>query len=236
MDLMNDLPAATLMHLHADVLFTYDARGRMLQANEPWPDRGLAPLFFLGLPVTGTPVRRYRHDVPEAVVQALEAVAGTESFTGIPDQASRHITQYQQLLQSHHWEAGPSFYIPENFTSDGPSIHLTKAHASLIGPDFKWLPQELAHVQPCAAVIENGSVASVCRSVRITATAHEAGIDTLVPFRGKGHAAAALARWAAMVRATGALPLYSTSWNNHASRNVARKAGLICYGSTFSIS
>ncbi|SKD02254.1 hypothetical protein SAMN05660461_2463 [Chitinophaga ginsengisegetis] len=58
MDPMNDLTTAALMQRHADVLFTYDARGRMLQANEPWPDRGLASLSFLGLPVTGTSVRQ----------------------------------------------------------------------------------------------------------------------------------------------------------------------------------
>jgi hypothetical protein len=232
---MSHLTTAALMQLHADLLFTYDARGRMLQANEPWPDRGPAPLFFIGFPVTGMPVRRYRHDVPEAVMQALEAVAAAESYTGIPGHTPQHIAQYQQLLQSHQWEAGPSFLVPETFTTNVPAIHLTREHASLIGPGFKWLPQELEHVQPCAAMIDDDHVVSVCRSVRITAAAHEAGIDTLAPYRGRGYAVAVLAHWAAMVRAIGALPLYSTSWNNHASRSVAHKAGLICYGSTFSI-
>jgi hypothetical protein len=32
MDSLNDRTTATLMQLHADLLFTYDARGRMLQA------------------------------------------------------------------------------------------------------------------------------------------------------------------------------------------------------------
>ncbi|NLR82286.1 hypothetical protein [Chitinophaga eiseniae] len=45
---MNDLTTAALMQLHADVLFTYDSRGRMLQANGPCP--------FPAFPVTGAPV------------------------------------------------------------------------------------------------------------------------------------------------------------------------------------
>ncbi|SKA43329.1 hypothetical protein SAMN04488128_106169 [Chitinophaga eiseniae] len=236
MNSMHNPTTETLMQLHAAVLFTYNTTGRMLQANEPWPDRGPAPRFFLGVPVTSTPVRRYREDVPEALVQALETVAIPEATAGAPDGAPLQATPYQQLLQSDQWEAGPSFLVPATFTAATPAIHLTTEHIPMIGPEFPWLAQELDIVQPCAAVVQNGQVVSVCRSVRITTAAHEAGIDTLAPFRGKGYAAAALALWAVMVRDMGALPLYSTSWSNNASRNLARKAGLICYGSTFSVS
>lgn len=236
MNSIHNPTAETLMQLHAAVLFTYNVTGRMLEANEPWPDRGPAPRFFLGLPITGTPVRRYREDVPAALAQALEAVAVPEAATEVPDSAPQQATQYQQLLQSDQWEAGPSFLVPETFTAAATAIHLTTEHLPMIGPEFPWLAKELDIVQPCAAVVQNGQVVSVCRSVRITTAAHEAGIDTLASFRGKGYAAAALALWAAMVRDMGALPLYSTSWGNHASRNLARKAGLICYGSTLSVS
>ncbi|QJB37779.1 GNAT family N-acetyltransferase [Chitinophaga oryzae] len=236
MNSLHNPTTETLMQLHADVLFTYNAAGRMLQANEPWADRGPAPRFFLGLPVTGTPVRRYRDDVPEALVQALEAVVVPEAAAEVPNGAPPQVMQYRQLLQSARWEAGPSFLVPETLIATAPAIHLTTEQIAMIGPEFPWLAQELDIVQPCAAVVQNGQVVSVCRSVRITATAHEAGIDTLAPFRGKGYAAAALALWAARVRDMGALPLYSTSWNNYASRSLARKAGLICYGSTLSVS
>lgn len=232
MNSMHNPTTEALMQLHAAVLFTYNPAGRMLQANEPWPDRGPAPRFFLGLPLTGTPVRRYREDLPQALIQSLEAVA----VTAMPDGAPQQLSQYRQLLQSDQWEGGPSFLVPETLTTATPAIHLTREHTPVIGPEFPWLAQELDMVQPCAAVVENGQVVSVCRSVRITAAAHEAGIETPGPFRGRGYAIAVLALWAAMVRDMGALPLYSTSWNNQASRNVARKAGLICYGSTLSIS
>ncbi|NLR68158.1 GNAT family N-acetyltransferase [Chitinophaga varians] len=231
----NDLTTTVLMQLHADVLFTYDSRGRMQQANEPWPDRGPAPLFFMGIPVTGTPICKYRHDVPDELAQALTAQALLAVSAGMPASPPPDTAQYRHLLQADKWEAGPSFLVPENFTAAISGIQLTPEHAPLLGTGFAWLGPELDYVQPCAAVVEDGQVAAVCRSVRITAAAHEAGIETLVPFRGKGYAAAALACWAALVRKAGALPLYSTSWSNHASRSVARKAGLLCYGSTLSV-
>jgi hypothetical protein len=45
-----------------------------------------------------------------------------------------------------------------------------------------------------------------------------------------------LPTWARAVRALGAEPLYSTSWQNAASRAVARKLGLVLYGTDLSIS
>ena len=47
--------------------------------------------------------------------------------------------------------------------------------------------------------------------------------------------AAAVAAWALAVRKEGRIPLYSTSWDNLASRSVARKLDLILYGTDFSI-
>jgi hypothetical protein len=58
---------------------------------------------------------------------------------------------------------------------------------------------------------------------------HEAGVETAAASR-RGHAPAVVAAWAAAVRALGAEPLYSTSWQNSASRAVARKLGLVPCG------
>jgi predicted GNAT family acetyltransferase len=58
----------------------------------------------------------------------------------------------------------------------------------------------------------------------------EGGVETLPSHRGRGLAAEVVAAWAAAVRADGRIPLYSTSFGNRASQAVARKPGLIRYG------
>ncbi len=53
---------------------------------------------------------------------------------------------------------------------------------------------------------------------------------TLEAHRQRGYAAAAVSSWAAAVQAAGCIPLYSTSWDNDPSLNVARRLGLVMYG------
>jgi len=71
--------------------------------------------------------------------------------------------------------------------------------------------------------------------VRITPEAHEAGVESLPEFRGRGYATDVVAAWALLVKSLGALPLYSTSWENTASQAVATKLQLVQYGGDFHI-
>ncbi|HKW12755.1 MAG TPA: GNAT family N-acetyltransferase, partial [Gemmatimonadaceae bacterium] len=92
-----------------------------------------------------------------------------------------------------------------------------------------WVPDvELA--QPMFALVVDRQAVSVCASVRLTAHAHEAGVDTARAYRRRGYAACVAAAWARAVRDLGRTPLYSTSWQNEASRAVARQLGLIQFG------
>ena len=100
---------------------------------------------------------------------------------------------------------------------------------------FEELVEELPDWQPFLAIVEEGRAVSVCRSVRITPDAHEAGVETLPDFRGKGYAKDVVAGWARLVQSMGALPLYSTSWENTASQAVAKKLHLVPYGADFHV-
>lgn len=96
-------------------------------------------------------------------------------------------------------------------------------------------PPHIPHRQPFVAVIEDGRAVAVCASVRITRAAHEAGVETVPRYRGRGHAVDAVAGWAEAVAKLGAVALYSTSWDNVASRRLAARLGLQVIGVDFHI-
>lgn len=66
-------------------------------------------------------------------------------------------------------------------------------------------------------------------TARMTPHAHEAGVETHPEFRGRAHAARAVRAWARAVRELDRIPLYSTSWENKASRALAARLGLLRY-------
>ena len=70
----------------------------------------------------------------------------------------------------------------------------------------------------------------MCHSARSTSAAAEAGVETLKGFRGRGYGTTAVAAWARVIRRGGRVPLYSTEWENVASRNLAARLNLVCYG------
>jgi RimJ/RimL family protein N-acetyltransferase len=169
-------------------------------------------------------------------MQELESATAEEpsgeEFTESPYGAAR----YEALLALSEpvtgIESGPSYCFPEQLgRSDAVLISdpdRLKAHL----PEWR---EDVAIGQPMYGVIVEGEIVSLCASVRITAVAHEAGVETAVAFRGKGYAARAVVAWARAVRTLGRIPLYSTSWQNERSRALAAKLGLIRYGTTLHI-
>jgi RimJ/RimL family protein N-acetyltransferase len=114
-------------------------------------------------------------------------------------------------------------------------LAITQSNAEVLRGGFEELVAEVSDWQPVVAIVEDGRAVSMCHSVRITSETHEAGVKTLPGFRGKGYAQDVVTGWAHLVRSLGALPLYSTSWDNTASQAVARKLGLAPYGTDFHI-
>jgi predicted GNAT family acetyltransferase len=101
--------------------------------------------------------------------------------------------------------------------------------------DLDEAAREFERREPYMAVIENGAAVSLGHSSRLTDQAAEAGVETVDAYRGRGYASAVVAGWARTIRATGRIPLYSTSWNNLASQGVARKLRLVQYGTDLSL-
>jgi GNAT superfamily N-acetyltransferase len=226
-----------LMAAHVRALFTHDARSRLLTVNEPGGGPA-APRLFLGRTRQGN-LWRFRADLPEALVAELDALCRDEPVGDELRSPPRHTASYVWLLEAHApvrgVEAGPGYHFAEYKEPARRPVALTEKDADVLRGGFEGFVAELPTWQPFVAVVDGGRAVSVCRSVRITAAAHEAGVETLPEFRGKGYAADVVAGWALRVRSLGALPLYSASWENTASQSVAVKLGLVQYGADFHI-
>ena len=223
-----------LMRLHVEALFTHDAARRMLHVNEPGGKN--APRFFIGQTADGA-VIRFRHDVDGETKRALEAAANVDALRALDSPPSS--TRYEELLArvapvSSVW-SGPAFSFPDRLTQPADTVLVTDANSHLLAPLLEsWIPDARTG-QPLFAVVVDGRAVSVCCTVRRTADAHEAGVETVPAFRGHGYAARPVACWAQAVRDIGQVPLYSTSWQNDASRSVARNLGLIQFGNDLHI-
>ena len=223
-----------LMSIRADTDFTYDARGRMLRSNEPREEaRRAAPRFFLGRTLAGHVVR-FGAAVPDDLARRLAAIAEREPTDGDLRERPATLAASREALERDApitvEGGGPAYRFPASIAQPGEVVRLTSENRALARETYPWLYDELADWQPCFAVVRDGAVVSVCFSSRFGTAAAEAGVDTLPAFRGHGYAAAVTAAWGVAIRETGCVPLYSTAWENHASRGVARRLGLIMFG------
>jgi RimJ/RimL family protein N-acetyltransferase len=221
----------TVMEWQAAALFRHDAAGRLLDVNEPGGRP--APRLFVGRTVEGN-LWRFRHDLPRGLVCELDTLLAAEPVTADLRQPLRCADRLQGALAAHApiagTYAGPAWWCPEEITAPRAIATTRLTDAATAARTFPWLADELADREPCFAVLEAGEAVALCFSSRLTPVAAEAGVETLEKHRRRGYAAATVAAWAAAVRATGRLPLYSTSWENLASQAVAKRLGLICYG------
>jgi RimJ/RimL family protein N-acetyltransferase len=214
------------MRLHVGALYVHDARGRIVSSNEWRP--APAPRFHLGRTSEGL-VRRFRADLPDALCAELEALGEVES------EIARALAAHAPIERV--W-TGPAYALPADLAPrpSARTIAIDATNADLLRGGFDAWLDDVPHRQPFLAALEDGRAVAVCASVRITAAAHEAGVETLAPARGRGHAADAVAAWADAVRRAGALPLYSTSSDNAASQRVAAKLGAQPIGTDFHVS
>ena len=222
-----------LMKIQVEVLFTQDENGCLQRINEPTGDATPAPRFFFGYTNEGS-ICRFRHDLPDSIVKQLKEIATTEPIAMNSQKIPRNYMQFKEILQSHApiervW-VGPAYRFPEQITPPTNVVRLSRASAGLLKGDFTEMVSELNSSQPYLAVIGDSQAVSICRSVRSSSRAYEAGVDTLVGYRRRGYATSVVAAWAIAVRALNRIPLYSTSWDNVASQGVARRLGLVQYG------
>jgi len=230
-----------LARLHAEALFVHDANNRLLRVNEPDPEDP-APRFFIVRTMSGN-ILRTRHDLPADLTTELERLAAGEPVAGNASELREppfRLAEITELLKQHaplsSIEAGPAYYLPElHPTGDTETVTVTPANLTLLEPYYPYTRSRHAELAPAVVRVVDGMAVAVCYSARITAQVAEAGVHTVEPYRGRGYAAEVVRGWAAGIRASGRLPLYSTSWENTASHAVAAKLRAILYGVDLSI-
>ena len=208
---------ADLLRQHADVLFRTDAAGRLVALNEP--DGEAPPRLFLGRGRTNHVVR-FRSDVSALTVGAcLRLCALLPPWDGRPADSSlfeplRLALGGEALIAVE--ERGSAFLFGERVDPpvDAEAILIDERSAHLLERNFPYTQANLGWRSPVVGVIEDGAVVSACYSARRTATACEAGVDTEESYRGRGYAPLVVAGWRTVVELTGAVPLYSTTWDN----------------------
>ncbi|MEM7016165.1 MAG: GNAT family N-acetyltransferase [Pseudomonadota bacterium] len=225
-----------LIRLHVETLYIHNERARLLAVNQ-W-DGGSVPRFFLGRTIAGN-IWRFRHDISDNLIQELETICKKEPVVNDLSQAPKYQDTYLELLSNEQpvesvW-TGPVYWFEAIVKAKNPPVAIDETNASLLAAGMDdWLP-DVPHRRPFVVAVEDGHAVAVCASVRITDAAHEAGVETWTAYRRKGHAFDAVAGWAQSVHELGAIPLYSTSWENTASQNVAAKMGLSIFGADFHI-
>ena len=225
-----------LMRLHVDALFTHDARARLLRVNE-FGGRNVAPRVYLGRTPKGH-VLRVRADVADDVAAELRAIAATEPIVADMPQRPQcgallraTLARLESVRQV--W-VGPAYCVDvDALPSDTATVQL-EAEGPLLARFPEWRG-EVRYRQPFVVALDGEAGAAICCSVRITHAAHEAGVETVLTARRRGFATRAVVGWARAVAELGALPLYSTSWDNLASQAVARGLRMRRYGVDFHV-
>jgi hypothetical protein len=210
-----------------EALYGHDNRGRLVAVNQR--NGGTAPRFHLMRTLSST-ICRFRADLPDDLVDHLEALCSTEPVGDLSAKLPASHGQYHDLLSAHAliervW-AGPVFMSKRELSPSVAPIAIGEENIHLLRGGFEdWIP-DVAHRRPFVAIVETGRAVCICASVRISDAVLCAGVETRAGHRRKGHAANAVAGWAGAVRSLGAAPFYSTSWDNMASRAVARRLEL----------
>ena len=225
-----------LMHMRVEAMYTHDDRSRIKSINQ-W-DGGVAPRFYLGRTSVSS-LWRLRADLPDDLAEKLRALCDNEPGANELTRAPMHQDEYIRSLAFHApieciW-AGPAYLFKTNIVPRTHPVAINEENVELLcGGLEDWIP-DVPHRQPFMAMIEDGHAVAVCASVRITDVAHEAGVETLPKYRQKSHAVNVVAGWATAVREIGAMPFYSTSWDNIASQKVAVRLGLSMFGVDFHV-
>ena len=224
--------------LHLRTLYVLEPDGRIISTREPGATRG--PLFSLVRSETRC-VWAVRSDVPNDIAGELDDLARREPLVADFRDSPVYADRYLSILRSRvslevQVSSGPAFTFPDVVAHSNDV--LTVENERQLDRNFQgWVAGEIAAGRgPVMAIMNEGYPVSICFCARSSDLAAEAGLETAEAFRGRGFGPRVTAAWALAIRASGRIPLYSTSWTNEPSLKVARKLRLKAYASGWSVS
>ena len=222
--------------LHLATAFVFDGEHRITETREPNPE---LPVRFVLARGAGSVAWAVRTDVNAAVAAELDELAASESPHAGGDWQTppKHAERYEELLAMDFAEvvSGALFEFPAELVAPSDIVEV-RTERELATNFHGWVHGEISNGRaPVMAIVEDGAPVSICFCARRSNAAAEAGVNTAERYQRKGYCARVTAAWALAVRARRMTPLYSTAWTNDASLGVARKLGLVTYGSTWTM-
>ncbi|MBA4181663.1 MAG: hypothetical protein C0506_13825 [Anaerolinea sp.] len=223
-----------LMRLQARNLFRFDRQGRLVSTNETPPF--VAPRLFLGRTATGN-VWYLRHDLPPGQARGLASLLEREppldEAEVEPDclaEAIVILARGQPVTAIHR---GPAFAFETAPVAGSSTRRLATGEATPFHPQLQemgWTDPPGDSQQPFFVIEDHGEIVAICHSSRSSPDAAAAGVSTAPDYRQRGLARRVVASWAADVMAGGRSALYSTTWDNAASRAIAAGFRLRFFG------
>ena len=214
-----DLSDADWLACRARTLFELDAQGRLLR---PFNDARPAPRAFVQRTASVTDIRLRLGEPDSTADEALRAF-----------EASPAGPVYEQPNAA---PVPPGHHLVRSWEDDGRQVNAawraggfpkSLLDLGFIDADDVW--------QPWVLLMNDGEIAALCQSARLTAEGAEVGVITAPSFRGRGFAGVVTAAWTGCPALADLSLFYSTSATNFASQAVAAKLGLVLRARDFSL-
>ncbi|MEP6573695.1 MAG: GNAT family N-acetyltransferase [Gemmatimonadota bacterium] len=216
--------------LQLQTLYSLNGMGRIVSTREPNSSPG--PRFSLIRAPSGC-AWSVHAEIPDELAIELGKLAADEPRIQDFELEPVHARHYTSLLGG-RIDAGPAFTFPEYMAQSTGLVEIR--NVGQLERYFRgWTEDELPGRAPILAITEGEDAISICYCARLSPIAAEAGVDTAEAFRGRRLAGRVTAAWVSAIRASGRLPIYSTSWGNAASRAVARRLRLELRATDWSI-
>lgn len=231
-----------LLAIEIDTLWLEDDRNRLLKVQNA-QDRPALHLR-VGVSTEGWTLA-FGSDVPDAVVEELQAAFDVEPPAADPSKPPALFARCKQLLESALGDVessgGPSYVIPTgtSFVSGAALLRSDDEHKERLRTQdlqrLNWSAEEWRQLLdgdlgPWAFVMNGDRVVSMCHTARLAGNGAEAGTWTDPDYRGRGYAAAATAAWASLFAPGDRHLFYSTGADNLSSQRVAARLNLPLIG------